>query len=217
MGRRRVNVRPKDCAGSRALVRITLPWRHAVCLYDVHCTVGLWIHIDETSVLTKLGETPQSRIRGCRIRLFVRRLSSRMAARLPPLSHARDAEFWRQRIIKEQRAGGMSEPASAFASPRLTPRPIPMASPTPVFRQPFARPMTTNPAELMGASTWRPTPTLLMPARSPDLQRALQRGWTEPPLIMSKGFVEPPRVFRKYLEASTSSVHKPPVPVLHWR
>ena len=197
---------------SRALVRITLPWRHGVSLYDVHCRT-----IDETSVLTKLGETPQSRIRGCRIRLFVRRLSSRMAARLPPLSHARDAEFWRQRIIKEQRAGGMSEPASAFASPRLTPRPIPMASPTPVFRQPFARPMTTNPAELMGASTWRPTPTLLMPARSPDLQRALQRGWTEPPLIMSKGFVEPPRVFRKYLEASTSSVHKPPVPVLHWR
>ena len=46
---------------------------------------------------------------------------------------------------------------------------------------------------------------------------ALQKGWAEPPLVMAKGFSEPPRVFRKYLEASTHSVHQPAAPVLHWK
>ena len=150
-----------------------------------------------------------------------------MAARLPPLCHARDAEFWRQRIHKEQRAGATSGTALALQSGWSTPRPIAIPSPRQI-RQPFAtaRPSTQAPgqAALMAAPIqptmyqpfFRPTATL-MPPRSPELQRALQTGWTEPPLVLSKGFNEPPRVFRKYLEASTHSAHKPPAPILHWK
>ena len=51
-----------------------------------------------------------------------------------------------------------------------------------------------------------------------DLREELTRGaWYEPPLIMSRGFNEPPRVFRHYLESSTASRHNPAVPVLHWK
>ena len=44
-----------------------------------------------------------------------------MAARLPPLSHARDAEFWRQRIQKEQRVAEYKEvfAAAGLVSPRF--------------------------------------------------------------------------------------------------
>ena len=145
-----------------------------------------------------------------------------MSARLPPLCHARDASFWRQRILKEQRAGDSKpvaySPRESF-SPRLS-TPIvshTVLSPRAVL-QPFTPRLNVDGADMPAAMMWRPTPTLMpLPPRSPQLQHALQQGWAEPPLIMSKGFAEPPRVFRKYLEASTHSVHKPPVPVLHWK
>lgn len=148
------------------------------------------------------------------------------SARLPALSHALDSEFWRQRIHKEMRAGDRATAfadtfSSTSASPRLnlTPRaPVaPFAASPRLFidRTTFnTRPTTTSNVD--ATLVYRATPTLL-PPRSPELQRELQRGWAEPPLIMAKGFAEPPRVFRKYLEASTHSVHKPPVPVLHWK
>ena len=91
--------------------------------------------IDETSVLTKLGETPQSRIRGCRIRLFVRRLSSRMAARLPPLSHARAEELRGMQALLDEdltaelsaarapRSARLSGPRPAVPACRAAPRP----------------------------------------------------------------------------------------------
>ena len=47
--------------------------------------------------------------------------------------------------------------------------------------------------------------------------RELRNGWHEPPLIMSHGYNEPPRVFRKFLEASTHSRNNPASPLLHVR
>ena len=152
-------------------------------------------------------------------------------SRLPMLSHARDSDFWRQRIHKEQKAGdralafdvtwnsGFGTPRTPRAfvnAPGLTPRlPVAPFAASPrsdqlVSRSPFLRPQTVATEQ-----SWRATPTLL--PRSPELSMALQKGWTEPPLIMARGFAEPPRVFRKYLEASTHSVHKPPAPVLNWK
>ena len=147
-------------------------------------------------------------------------------SRLPMLSQARDSDFWRQRIQKEQNANnkameftvtwnaGFGTPRSNAASTRPPVAPF-AASPRAdmlMTRSPFLRPVTANAPE---SNPWRPTPTLS--PRSAELSAALQKGWTEPPLIMAGGFAEPPRVFRKYLEASTHSVHKPPVPVLHWK
>ena len=144
-----------------------------------------------------------------------------MAARLPPLSHARDAEFWRQRIQKEQRVADYKEvfAAAGLVSPRFLAPMSPRAAPV-VRSQPFSsyyspRPFTATNMDVLN-QPWRPTPTLLSP-RSPELSRELQKGWTEPPLIMAKSFAEPPQVFRRYLEASTNSVHKPSVSVLPWK
>lgn len=88
----------------------------------------------------------------------------------------------------------------------------------PVFKHPFNnsnRPMTST--DLLRPEALRPS-TLSLPPRSPNLRDELTRGaWYEPPLIMSRGFNEPPRVFRHYLESSTASRHNPAVPVLHWK
>lgn len=150
-----------------------------------------------------------------------------MAGRLPPLIHARDAEFFRQRIHKERRGASLeASPRAAYTPRTLSVKPEPLSMmrhpnggyiyATPVYRQPFAnqRPMTS--VDLLQPGPYRPTPFIL-PPRSPELRRELTSTWAEPPLIMSKGFNEPPRCFRKYLEASTVSVHKPSVPVLHWK
>jgi len=135
------------------------------------------------------------------------------------LTQARDSEFWRQRIFKEQKHGFMKQPVvqepylppPAFATQFLTAGP-------PAFQQVFnkAPQMASVTVQPTNSEPFRPTVPPAWP-RSPPLAEALQKGWQEPPLIMSGSFAEPPRVFRKYLEASTHSVHKPPVPVLHWK
>jgi hypothetical protein len=156
-----------------------------------------------------------------------------MAGRLPPLTMARDAEFHRQRILKERRL--TSSESSRPSTSRLSAAPVvpvfkrPGESQymarafngsyvyaAPVFKQPFdQRPMTSN--DLLRPDALRPT-SLNLPPRSPNLREELTRGaWYEPPLIMSRGFNEPPRVFRHYLESSTASRHNPAVPVLHWK
>ena len=162
-------------------------------------------------------------------------VSSNMS-RLPFLSLSRDSDFWRQRIHKEQKAGDQSTAfdvtwpgcyRSPYTQPSgLTPQPVAPVAPFAalsrsdqlVSRSPFVRPQTVSTAErdrAMLDDQFRPRKELL--PRSPSLSMALQKGWAEPPLVMAKGFSEPPRVFRKYLEASTHSVHQPAAPVLHWK
>ena len=161
-----------------------------------------------------------TRARTSRVRP-VRRMSDRtvtvalfdphMSARFPYLTYARDSEFHRQRIQREYRARDRWVPERPSLLPmthdsreRLT------------YTRTIAstKPFGTYVVEPVG-----PCPTLVGPRN--ELARrelgASQRPWTNPPLIMSRSFAEPPRMFRKYLETSTTSVHKPYSPVLSWR
>ena len=154
-----------------------------------------------------------------------------MARRLPPLSHARDAEFWRQRINKERRDADESPRRYPPQRPAVTP--MSALGPAPGFnKQPFGSVLGRNaatPTSLGAAPFGRitdphrpatsivPLPPPVLISRNPMFSRELRNGWHEPPLIMSHGYNEPPRVFRKFLEASTHSRNNPASPLLHVR
>jgi hypothetical protein len=138
-----------------------------------------------------------------------------MAARLPVLAYARDAEFFRQRIYKESRARDRWEPPKASDSlQHRFRRDIHDKRLVYTATLSHTRPFGTYVLDPVG-----PTPTLVGPRN--DLARATlgtsSRPYTNPPLIMSKSFAEPPRMFRRYLEASTSSAARPYAPLLSWK
>jgi len=132
-------------------------------------------------------------------------------SRLPALCYARDSACHRQRIAKEYRARDRWVPES----PSLLPM-TPDAQKRLQYTRTIAstKPFGTYVVEPVG-----PCPMLAGP-RNEVAHRELgksERPWTNPPLIMSKTWAEPPRMFRKYLETSTTSVHKPYAPVLTWK
>ena len=68
-----------------------------------------------------------------------------------------------------------------------------------------------------------PSPRVLLPPRTPGHQDVLGQmlsgpgTWHEPPLIMARAFHEPPRVFTRYVEASTFRSSRPAAPLLPWK
>ena len=139
-----------------------------------------------------------------------------MAARLPALGYARDSEFYRQRIYKESRARDRwvpTEPVGQSLAQRFD-RDIHDKRLVYTRTVQNSRPFGTYVLDPVG-----PTPTLVGPRN--ELARltlgVAEKPWTNPPLIMTKSWAEPPRMFRRYLEASTSSTHKPYSPLLAWK
>ena len=137
-----------------------------------------------------------------------------MSVRLPALSYARDSEFYRQRIQREHRARERWDPGLLGGSslPR-TPQ-TSNAAYTRTLHTPHAmeRPFATYVIDPVG-----PTPVLVGHRNEITRRELTSKPWCNPPLIMAKGWHEPPRMFRNYLEASTSSASRPMVPVLSWK
>jgi len=138
-----------------------------------------------------------------------------MAARLPSITYARDCEFFRQRIFKESRARGRWEPPMTADSLHAR-----YARDIHDKRLVYTRTMTNSrPFGTYVLDPIGPTPTLVGPRN--ELARSTlgvaDKPWTNPPLVMTKSWAEPPRMFRKYLEASTPSSHKPYAPLLSWK
>jgi len=154
------------------------------------------------------------------------------------LSTARDSEFYRQRIFKEQRANANSPTGQPYAAGRLTQSSQgfrssgPFGSSSQSFARTFSRESSRDsmssgvmtrtfnqPFQTSVASRVGPTPTLAG-TRNEVTQRVFS--CTSPttitgcPLVMSKGWNsgEPPRIFSSFANQSSPTPVRPHVPPL---
>lgn len=145
-------------------------------------------------------------------------------SRWPPLGMSRDADFYRQRIMREHRVRERDRPDAQLAAKWLEQRPMTSTSNFGnVFtRAPAARlntPCVADPLVRLNAPLHY-TRTMMPPrtaAHVSALREMSMLPWHEPPLVMARGFTESPRLFTRLTEASTSSAASPMAPLLPWK
>ena len=142
-------------------------------------------------------------------------------------TYARQVKAWQQRLVTERRMVARQQGVLSASPPRESKRTLPavsMQSPkacTPSPSRDYLRPASSSTSlpTLPPRSLSEPFLPVLSRSSSKASTTAPLSAWLEAPLVFqnSNAWNEPPRVFSKYVNLTSSSTAKPPFPLLRWR